>query len=64
MPQPFTEPCDRGLIEAERYPRDLGRKIADSRKRVVLAACVLATSMAFAVQWVLTAMYWRSQRFR
>jgi hypothetical protein len=47
MSQPFTEPCDRGLIEVERCPRDLSREIADSRKRVVLAACVLATSTAF-----------------
>jgi EmrB/QacA subfamily drug resistance transporter len=43
MSQPFAQPCDRGLIEAERCPRALGR----ARKRTVLTACVLASSMAF-----------------
>jgi EmrB/QacA subfamily drug resistance transporter len=45
--QPFTEPCGRGLIEAEPCPRAQRREISDSRKRIVLAACILASSMAF-----------------
>ncbi len=47
MAQPFAQPCDRGLIEAQPCPRALRIEIADARKRVVLAACVLASSMAF-----------------
>ena len=47
MSQPFAEPCGRGLIEAEPCPRAFGREIAATRKRMVLAACVLASSMAF-----------------
>lgn len=47
MSQPFSEPCGRGFIEAAVCPREQRREIADSRKRIVLAACVLATSMAF-----------------
>ena len=47
MAQPFVEPCDRGVIAAEPCPRALGREIAPQRRRVVLAACVLASAMAF-----------------
>ncbi len=47
MAQPFVEPCDRGIIAAEPCPRALGREIAPQRRRMVLAACVLASSMAF-----------------
>jgi EmrB/QacA subfamily drug resistance transporter len=47
MAQPFVEPCSRGIIEAEPSPRELKREIAGPRKRMVLAACVLASSMAF-----------------
>jgi EmrB/QacA subfamily drug resistance transporter len=47
MAQPFVEPCDRGIIDAEPCPRALGREIAPHRRRRVLAACVLASSMAF-----------------
>jgi EmrB/QacA subfamily drug resistance transporter len=47
MAQPFVEPCSRGLIEAGRYARAPGMAIADWRKHMVLAACVLASSMAF-----------------
>ncbi len=47
MAQPFAEPCDSGLIAAQPCPRALGREIAASRKRLVLTACVLASSMAF-----------------
>ncbi len=47
MAQPFVEPCDSGIIAAEPGPRALGREIAPHRRRMVLAACVLASSMAF-----------------
>jgi EmrB/QacA subfamily drug resistance transporter len=47
MAQPFVEPCDRGIIAAQPCPRALGREIAPWRRRMVLAACVLASSMAF-----------------
>ncbi len=47
MAQPFAQPCDRGLIEAEPCPRERGREITNARKRMVLTACVLASSMAF-----------------
>ena len=47
MAQPFIEPCDRGVIDAQPCPRALGREIAPPRRRMVLAACVLASSMAF-----------------
>src|SRR5499427_3291334 len=47
MAQPFVEPCDRGIIAAEPCPRELGGEIAPERRRIVLAACVLASSMAF-----------------
>jgi EmrB/QacA subfamily drug resistance transporter len=47
MAQPFAEPCSRGLITAEPCPRELGREIAPSRRRMVLMACVLASSMVF-----------------
>ena len=47
MAQPFAQPCDAGVIAAEPCPRVLGREIAPQRRRIVLAACVLASSMAF-----------------
>ncbi len=47
MAQPFVEPCDRGIIAAQPCPRALGREITPQRRRMVLAACVLASSMAF-----------------
>jgi EmrB/QacA subfamily drug resistance transporter len=46
MAQPFAEPCDRGIIAAQPCPHALGREIAPQRRRMVLAACVLASSMA------------------
>lgn len=54
MAQPFAEPCSRGVIEAQPCPRELGREIAPRRRRAVLAACVLASSMAFIDGSVLT----------
>src|SRR4249919_759571 len=47
MAQPFVEPCDRGIIEAQPCPRALGCEIAPQRRRMVLAVCVLASAMAF-----------------
>lgn len=47
MAQPFGEPCSRGIIAAEPCPRELGREIPPPSRRMVLAACVLASSMAF-----------------
>ena len=47
MAQPLVEPCSRGIIAAEPCPRELGREIPPERRRMVLAACVLASAMAF-----------------
>lgn len=47
MAQPFVEPCSRGLIDAEPCPRFLGRELAPRQRTIVLAACVLASTMAF-----------------
>ena len=47
MAQPFAEPCSRGIIAAQPCPRELGREIPVRRRQMVLAACVLASSMAF-----------------
>lgn len=43
MVQPFAEPCGRGTIGGQICPRE----IAPRQRRWVLAACVLASSMAF-----------------
>lgn len=47
MSQAYRAPCEEGLIRAEPCPRAAGREIAPARKRLVLAACILASSMAF-----------------
>ena len=47
MAQPIVEPCGRGIIDAEPCPRALGRETTPRRRRIVLAACVLASAMAF-----------------
>jgi EmrB/QacA subfamily drug resistance transporter len=47
MAQPFVEPCDSGVIAAEPCPRALRREIAPRQRRWVLAACILASAMAF-----------------
>jgi EmrB/QacA subfamily drug resistance transporter len=52
--QPFAEPCSRGVIEAEPCPREQGREVAPHRRRIVLAACIVASSMAFIDGSVLT----------
>jgi MFS family permease len=52
--QPFGDPCGVGIINAEPCPRELGHEIAAQHRRVVLAACVLASSMAFIDSSVLT----------
>ena len=43
----FVEPCSRGVIDAEPCPRELGREASPRHRRMVLAACVLASSMSF-----------------
>lgn len=47
MAQPFGDQCGVGMIVAQPCPRELGREVPAPRRRVVLAACVLASSMAF-----------------
>jgi MFS family permease len=47
MLRPLMEPCSRGVIGAQPCPRELGREISPQRRRMVLAGCVLASSMAF-----------------
>ena len=47
MAQPFVDPCSRGVIDAQPCPRELGREAPPRCRRMVLAACVLASSMAF-----------------
>jgi len=47
MAHSFIEPCSRGVIDAEPCPQELGRGALSQRRRMVLAACVLASSMAF-----------------
>jgi len=54
MAQPFVDPCAAGVIHAEPCPRAQGRAIPAPRRRIVLAACVLASSMAFIDGSVLT----------
>jgi hypothetical protein len=43
----IVEPCSRGLITAQPCPRERDREISRVRRRMVLAGCVLASSMAF-----------------
>jgi EmrB/QacA subfamily drug resistance transporter len=47
MAQPFVQPCDSNIIAAQPCPRALGREVTSQRQRMVLIACVLASSMAF-----------------
>src|SRR5260370_11640713 len=47
MAQPLVEPCSRGVIDAAPCPRELGREASPQCRRMVLTACVLASSMAF-----------------
>jgi EmrB/QacA subfamily drug resistance transporter len=54
MTQPFSDPCATGVVRAEPCPRELGRELSAPRRRVVLAACVVASSMAFIDSSVLT----------
>src|SRR5580693_4209378 len=54
MAQPFGDLCGIGVINAEPCPRELGSEMLAPRRRVVLAACVLASSMAFIDASVLT----------
>nr|WP_283816049.1 MFS transporter [Bradyrhizobium liaoningense] len=43
----FVEGCSRGIIDAEPCPRQFGREASPRCRRMVLTACVLASSMAF-----------------
>jgi EmrB/QacA subfamily drug resistance transporter len=52
--KPFVDPCARGVIDAEPCPREWRRELPRSRRRIVLAACVAASSMAFIDGSVLT----------
>jgi EmrB/QacA subfamily drug resistance transporter len=54
MAQPFVDPCARGVINAEPCPRELGRELPSQRRRIILTACILASSMAFIDGSVLT----------
>jgi len=47
MAQPFVERCSRDVIDLEPCPRELGWEVPPRRRRMVLTACVLASSMAF-----------------
>jgi EmrB/QacA subfamily drug resistance transporter len=47
MAQPIIEPCSRGLIEAQPCPQVLEKETSVRRRRMVLVACILASSMAF-----------------
>lgn len=47
MTQPFVDPCSRGIIDAEPCRQELGKEAPPRRRRMVLTACVLASSMAF-----------------
>ncbi|MHA7873026.1 MAG: MFS transporter, partial [Hyphococcus sp.] len=40
-------PCGRGVIAAEPCPEELGRAAPVRQRRMILAACILASSMAF-----------------
>jgi EmrB/QacA subfamily drug resistance transporter len=54
MAQPFVDPCGRGVIDAEPCPRELGRELPTRRRRIILIACVIASSMVFIDGSVLT----------
>jgi MFS family permease len=54
MAQPFVDPCARGVINAEPCPRELGRELPSRQRRIILSACVIASSMAFIDGSVLT----------
>ena len=47
MAQPLAEPCSRAVIDTEPCPREFGREASPRCRRLVLTACVLASSMAF-----------------
>ena len=47
MAQPFVEPCDSGIIDSAPWTHPAKREPAPSRRGWVLAACVLASAMAF-----------------
>jgi EmrB/QacA subfamily drug resistance transporter len=52
--KPFGDVCGEGVINAQPCPRELRREIPGPRRGLVLAACVLASSLAFIDSSVLT----------
>lgn len=46
-PQSHLDPCSKGVIGAEPCPEELGRAGPVLQRRLTLAACILASSMAF-----------------
>jgi EmrB/QacA subfamily drug resistance transporter len=47
MAQPFAEPCASGIIKAEPCLLPLGAVLPPWRRRMLLAACIVASSMVF-----------------
>jgi hypothetical protein len=47
MARQFLEQYSRGVIDAEPCLQELGRQVSPRCRRMVLTACVLASSMAF-----------------
>ncbi|MEE2690213.1 MAG: MFS transporter [Pseudomonadota bacterium] len=47
MAQPYPQPCDRGVIEAQPSPKAETEEAGPAQKRLALAASILASSMAF-----------------
>ena len=52
--QPFAESCSRGVIAAAPCPSEQGRELPLAQRRMVLAACIVASSMGFIDGSVLT----------
>src|SRR3546814_15862416 len=47
MPRPFVEPCSCTVIESDPVQRAHAQKASPRRTRMFLAACLLASAMAF-----------------
>ena len=54
MTQPLIDPCARGVIDAQPCPRMQRREQPALRRRIILAACVVSSSMAYIDGSVLT----------
>ncbi|SDD98004.1 hypothetical protein SAMN05216345_12617 [Cupriavidus sp. YR651] len=46
MAQPIVEPCSRNTMDAKRCPQELGQEAPRRCRRMVIVACVHASSMA------------------